>query len=63
MLHVIIQVPDPEQVQALVEFCDATGDDMNKVKCIGALECLAQNYEAIEVNKVQILGVEQYRSC
>ncbi|KAF8586238.1 hypothetical protein K439DRAFT_1615237 [Ramaria rubella] len=47
-------VPDAGQVQALMEFCDATADDMTKAKCIGALECLAQNPEAIEANKVHL---------
>lgn len=47
-----IQVPDAEQVQALIEFCDATTDDMTKVKCIGTLECLAQNIDTIDANKV-----------
>lgn len=48
----MIQVPDAEQVQALMEFCDAAVDDMTKVKCIGSLECLAQNVEAVDANKV-----------
>ncbi|KAF8586249.1 ARM repeat-containing protein [Ramaria rubella] len=56
-------VPDPEQVQALMQFCDATADDMTKAKCIGALECLAQNPEAIEANKViSIYLLEQISS-
>ncbi|KAF8527379.1 ARM repeat-containing protein [Hysterangium stoloniferum] len=45
-------IPDAEQVQALIEFCDAVEEDMTKVKCIGTLECLAQNTEAIEANKI-----------
>ncbi|KAF8518620.1 armadillo-type protein [Gautieria morchelliformis] len=44
-------VPDAEQVQVLMEFCDATANDMTRVKCIGTLECLAQNVETIEANK------------
>jgi len=45
-------IPDAEQVQALIEFCDAVEEDMTKVKCVGTLECLAQNTEAIEANKI-----------
>jgi hypothetical protein len=48
-----VQDPEAEQVQALMEFCDATTDDMTKVKCIGTLECLAQNVEAVDANKVK----------
>ena len=35
-----------------MEFCDATADDMTKVKCIGTLECLAQNAETVDANRV-----------
>ncbi|KIJ54300.1 hypothetical protein M422DRAFT_154105 [Sphaerobolus stellatus SS14] len=44
--------PDAEQVQALMEFCNASTDDMTRVKCIGALECVAQNVQAVDANKV-----------
>ncbi|TDL26339.1 ARM repeat-containing protein [Rickenella mellea] len=45
-------VPDGEQVQVLMQFCDASDDDQVKVKCIGTLECLAQNPTFIDANKV-----------
>lgn len=43
--------PDPEQIQIIMEFCDASSDDAVRVKCIGALECLAQFPNAIDGNR------------
>ncbi|THV01428.1 ARM repeat-containing protein [Dendrothele bispora CBS 962.96] len=40
-----------EQIKTLMQFCDSTSDDALKVKCIGALECLAQHPESIEHNR------------
>ncbi|KAG9041973.1 hypothetical protein FS837_011509 [Tulasnella sp. UAMH 9824] len=45
-------IPDSGEVSALIEFCDWTNDEMIKVKCIGALGCLAQREDAVEANKV-----------
>ncbi|KAG8896017.1 hypothetical protein FRB99_000220, partial [Tulasnella sp. 403] len=45
-------VPEAEQVNALIEFCDAAKDEVVKVKCVGTLGCLAQRGDAIEANKV-----------
>ncbi|KAJ7119418.1 ARM repeat-containing protein [Mycena epipterygia] len=43
--------PKPEQVQALMALCDgATADAQLRVKCIGALECLAQNPAFVDAN-------------
>ncbi|KAJ7159871.1 armadillo-type protein [Mycena crocata] len=43
--------PKPEQVQALMVLCDGAGDDAAlRVKCIGALESLAQNGTHIDAN-------------
>ncbi|KAI5117703.1 hypothetical protein M0805_003193 [Coniferiporia weirii] len=45
-------VPNEEQVKLLMQFCDASTDAQVKVKCIGALECLAQHPESIEANRI-----------
>jgi hypothetical protein len=46
------QMPTPDQVGLLMQFCDATSDAQIKVKCIGTLECLAQHPESVEANMV-----------
>ncbi|KAF9055965.1 armadillo-type protein [Panaeolus papilionaceus] len=43
--------PVPEQVQVLIQLCDSSSDEHLKVKCIGALECLAHNINAVDANK------------
>lgn len=48
------QVPNPEQVKILIQFCDMTNDPRIRVKCIGTLECLAQHPDSIEVNGVHV---------
>ncbi|KAL5494642.1 hypothetical protein ACEPAI_103 [Sanghuangporus weigelae] len=45
-------VPDEEQVKLLMQLCDVSSDSEVKVKCIGALESLAQYPESIEANRV-----------
>ncbi|KAH8111844.1 armadillo-type protein [Phellopilus nigrolimitatus] len=45
-------VPTEEQVKLLMQLCDASSDEKVKVKCIGALECLAQHPESIEANRI-----------
>ncbi|GJJ13213.1 hypothetical protein Clacol_007464 [Clathrus columnatus] len=45
-------IPNPEQVRIVIEFCTASQDDMIKVKCVGALECLAQYPDGVEANKI-----------
>ncbi|OCB87063.1 hypothetical protein A7U60_g5798 [Sanghuangporus baumii] len=45
-------VPDEEQVKLLIQLCDASSDSKVKVKCIGALESLAQYPDSIEANRV-----------
>ncbi|KAJ7475243.1 armadillo-type protein [Mycena galericulata] len=43
--------PNPEQVQALMALCDGAGADAAlRVKCIGALECLAQHAAFVDAN-------------
>ncbi|KAJ7916498.1 hypothetical protein B0H13DRAFT_363355 [Mycena leptocephala] len=43
--------PKPEQVQALMALCDgAAADAQLGVKCIGTLECLAQNTAFVDAN-------------
>ncbi|KAJ7603956.1 armadillo-type protein, partial [Mycena polygramma] len=43
--------PKPEEVQALMALCDgAEADDQLRVKCIGTLECLAQNAAFVDAN-------------
>ncbi|KAF9502190.1 ARM repeat-containing protein [Pleurotus eryngii] len=44
-------VPDEEQIQVLIQFCDASTDPRTKVQCIGTLECMAQHPQSIEANK------------
>ncbi len=48
-------VPTAEQVQVLVQFCNATTDISTKVKTIGALECLAQHPESVDANAVSVV--------
>ncbi|KAJ7208068.1 armadillo-type protein [Mycena pura] len=44
--------PKPEQVQALMALCDGANADAGlRVKCIGTLECLAQNTTFLDANK------------
>ncbi|KAL1740466.1 hypothetical protein HDZ31DRAFT_47461, partial [Schizophyllum fasciatum] len=45
-----------EHVQVLTQYCDSTADERTRVKCIGALECLAQCPEAIDANR----GIAEY---
>ncbi|PPQ64078.1 hypothetical protein CVT24_008891 [Panaeolus cyanescens] len=47
----IFQTPVAEQVQVLMQLCDATSDEHLKVKCIGTLECLAHNTNSVDANK------------
>ncbi|KIY50621.1 ARM repeat-containing protein [Fistulina hepatica ATCC 64428] len=42
--------PRADLVQVLIQFCDTTTDQQIRVKCIGALECLAQHPASIELN-------------
>ncbi|KAG9027760.1 hypothetical protein FRB95_007419 [Tulasnella sp. JGI-2019a] len=44
-------IPDAEHIQALIEFCESSDDEMIKAKCIGTLGGLAQRGDAIEANK------------
>ncbi|KAF8910080.1 armadillo-type protein [Gymnopilus junonius] len=41
-----------EQINVLIQLYNATADPRLKVKCIGTLECIAQNPSAIEANKI-----------
>ncbi|KAF9469766.1 armadillo-type protein [Collybia nuda] len=43
--------PNDDQVQVLIQLCEATSDPRTRVKCIGTLECLAQHPESIDGNK------------
>ncbi|KAF8971665.1 armadillo-type protein [Flammula alnicola] len=45
-------VPDREQVDVLIKLCSASSNPRLQVKCIGTLECLAQNPTAVEANQV-----------
>lgn len=40
-------------MKVLIQLCDASMDDQVKVKCIGALECLAMHPTSIEANQVR----------
>ncbi|KAJ3908972.1 armadillo-type protein [Lentinula edodes] len=41
-----------EQIQVLIRYSDGASDEITKVKCIGALECLAQYPRSITNNQV-----------
>ncbi|KAL6304032.1 ARM repeat-containing protein [Sparassis latifolia] len=45
-------VPEEEQVNVLMQLCNAAADQGVKVKCIGALECLAQHPSSVDANRV-----------
>ncbi|KAI5898062.1 ARM repeat-containing protein [Schizophyllum commune H4-8] len=45
-------VPGEQHVQVLTQYCDSAADERTRVKCIGALECLAQCPEAVDANRV-----------
>ncbi|KAF8204010.1 armadillo-type protein [Pholiota molesta] len=45
-------VPNGEQVNLLIQLSTASSNPRLQVKCIGALECLAQNPTAIEANQI-----------
>ncbi|KAG6335088.1 hypothetical protein ID866_3997 [Astraeus odoratus] len=45
-------VPDEEQVRVLTSMCDSSMDPQVQVRCIGALECLAQHPHSIDANRV-----------
>ncbi|KAI0354660.1 ARM repeat-containing protein [Trametes cingulata] len=45
-------VPTEEQVQVLIQFCNAAQDPQVKVKTIGTLECLAQHPESVDANRI-----------
>lgn len=47
-----LQIPDGEQVNVLIQQCNAADDPRLQVKCIGTLECLAQTPSAVEANQV-----------
>ena len=54
VLHCLLLLYEPieEQVKLLMQLCDASEDVQTKVKCIGALECLAQFPSAVDANRV-----------
>ncbi|KAJ3778269.1 armadillo-type protein [Lentinula raphanica] len=41
-----------EQIQTLIQLCEGSSDEKTKVKCIGALECLAQYPHSITSNQI-----------
>ncbi|KAK0465459.1 armadillo-type protein [Desarmillaria tabescens] len=44
--------PDVDQVNLLIQFCNASSDAQTRVKCIGTLECLAQHPDSIDGNRI-----------
>jgi hypothetical protein len=50
-------VPDNAQLKVLIQFYDSASDPRIRVKCIGALECLAQYPGSIEGNRVSYSSV------
>lgn len=51
----LMQTPDEGQVQILMNICDSSPDPQVQVKCIGALECLAQHAASIAANRVRYI--------
>lgn len=45
-------IPQADQIDILIRLCDAASDPKIQVKCIGTMECLAQNPNSIESTKV-----------
>ncbi|KDQ63136.1 hypothetical protein JAAARDRAFT_120264 [Jaapia argillacea MUCL 33604] len=45
-------VPQENHVKLLMQLSDVTSDQTVRVRCIGALECLAQHPESIDANRV-----------
>jgi len=45
-------IPDSEQINLLIQLSTSTSNPRLKVKCIGTLECLAQNPTTVEPNLV-----------
>lgn len=58
LLHLLtillLQIPQADQIDILIRLCDAASDPKIQVKCIGTMECLAQNPNSIESTKVSI---------
>ena len=50
--HPILQVPQVEQVNVLIQLYTAASEPAVQVKCIGTLECLAQHPASIDGNRV-----------
>lgn len=44
--------PREEHVTLLTQFCEASSDDVVRVKCVGALQSLAEHPTSIEINRV-----------
>ncbi|KAK0198737.1 armadillo-type protein [Armillaria mellea] len=44
--------PDVDEVNLLIQFCNANSDAQTRVKCIGTLECLAQQPDSIDGNRI-----------
>jgi hypothetical protein len=55
------QTASEEQVKFLMQLCDASLDPISRVKCIGTLECLAQNEDSIDANKVHTAKLYEWR--
>lgn len=45
-------MPEEQHVQALMQLCDVSTSDVVRVRCTGALACLAQNPAAVDANRV-----------
>lgn len=50
---ILFEIPDEENINVLIQLCNATSDSRLRVKCLGTLECLAQTPTAIESNRVK----------
>lgn len=53
-LYTIVQTSNSEQVNVLIQLSNTTSDLRLRVKCIGTLECLAQDTNAIANNQVRL---------
>ncbi|KZT30974.1 ARM repeat-containing protein [Neolentinus lepideus HHB14362 ss-1] len=44
-------IPQDGEVKLLMQMCDVTTSDTVRIRCVGALECLAQHPQSIELNR------------
>lgn len=50
-------------MKTLMQLCDATKDDAVRVRCVGALECLAQHPTSLDANRVRAPPLRRALLC